>query len=114
MCEVRKQSKGFTQTSHAEDGKILHGNNGGSYNFQAKKDRNMELCCDADFCGNWRAETAHVDKSTAKSRTGYIITDAGCPVTWVSEMQTEVALSTTEAESIAMRKGLRTAIPMTD
>jgi len=53
-----------------------------------------------------------VDKSAAKSRTGYIITYAGCPVTWASKMQTEVVLSTTEAELIAMSEGLRTAILM--
>jgi len=59
-----------------------------------------------------RAETAYVDKSTAKSRTGYLITYAGCPVTWASKMQTEVTLSTTEAELIAISKGLRMAIPI--
>jgi len=53
----------------------------------------------------------HMDKSTAKSRTGYVIMYAGCLVTWASKVQTEVALSTTEAELIAMSEGLRTAIP---
>jgi len=54
----------------------------------------------------------HMDKSTAKSRTGYVIMYAGCPVTWASKIQTEVALSTTEAELIAMSEGLITAIPL--
>ena len=80
--------------------------------FDMRKGQNMELWCEADFCGNWRAEMADVDKSTAKSRTGYLITYAGCLVTWASKMQTEVALSTTEAELIAMSEGLRTAIPI--
>ena len=43
---------------------------------------------------------------------GYIITYAGCLVTWASKMQTEVVLSTTEAELIVMSEGLRRAIPM--
>ena len=34
--------------------------------FSIRKSQNMELWCDADFCGNWRAEMAHLDKSTAK------------------------------------------------
>ena len=80
--------------------------------FNVRKSQNMELWCDADFCGNWRAEMAYKDTSTAKSRTGYLIMYAGCPVTWASKMQTEVALSTTDAELIAMSEGLRTAIPI--
>jgi len=51
-----------------------------------------------------------VDRSTAKSRTGFIITYAGCPLTWSSKMQTEMALSTKEAKLIALSKGLWTAI----
>jgi len=33
-------------------------------------------------------------------------------VTWATKMQTEVALSTTEAELIVMSEGLRMAIPL--
>jgi len=55
---------------------------------------------------------AHVDKTTAKLRTGYFVMYAGCPVTWASKIQTEVALSTTEAELIVMSEGLRTAITL--
>jgi len=33
-------------------------------------------------------------------------------MTWASKMQTEVALSTTEAELIVMSEGLRMAIPL--
>jgi len=51
---------------------------------------------DADFAGTWSASTA--DKtSSVKSRTGYVITFASCPVLWCSKLQTEIALSTTEA-----------------
>jgi len=57
----------------------------------------LELWCDADFCGNWNQATAGNDRSTAKSRTGFIIMYAGCPLTWSSKMQTETALSTTDA-----------------
>ena len=72
----------------------------------------MELWCDADFCGNWSPETEGVDKTPAKSRTGYIITYVGCPLTWTSKLQTETALSTTEVDFIDLSEGLRTAIPI--
>jgi len=29
----------------------------------------LELWCDADVCGNWDPDIAHVDRATAKSRT---------------------------------------------
>ena len=52
------------------------------------------------------------DPRTAKSRTGYIITYAGCPVTWASKMQTEIALSSTEAEYIALSTAMREVKPL--
>jgi len=70
----------------------------------------LELWCNADFCGNWNQATAGIDRSTTKSRTRFIFTYAGCPITWSSKMQKETALSTMEAEFIALSEGLRTAI----
>ena len=62
---------------------------------------------DADFVGNWHRLHADVDPGTAKSRTGYVIMYAGCPVVWASRLQREVALSTTEAEYNALSESLR-------
>ena len=53
-----------------------------------------------------------MDPSTAKSRSGWIIFYAGCPVSWASKLQSQVALSTTEAEYIAMSQSLRDVIPV--
>ena len=36
---------------------------------------------------------------------------AGCPLTWCSKLQTEIALSTTEAEYIALSQSMREVIP---
>ena len=47
-----------------------------------------------------------------KSRTGFCLTLGGCPVIWVSKLQTEVALSTTEAEYIALSQSMRELIPL--
>ncbi len=67
---------------------------------------------DSDFSGLWNKEFAPVDPSTAKSRSGWIIFYAGCPVSWASKLQSQVALSTTEAEYIAMSQALRDVIPV--
>ena len=46
------------------------------------------------------------------SRTGYTIYYANCPVIWSSKLQTEIALSTTEAEYIALSQSLRDVLPL--
>ena len=65
---------------------------------------------DAAFAGEWNRDTAMEDPTTAKSRTGYVINYAGCPLTWSSKLQTEIALSTVEAEYIALSQSLREVI----
>ena len=45
------------------------------------------------------------------SRTGYAIYYAVCPVLWSSKLQIEIALSTTEAEYIALSSAMRDVIP---
>ena len=46
------------------------------------------------------------------SRTVFLIRYAGCPVIWSSKLQTEIALSTAEAEYIAMSQVLWEALPV--
>ena len=67
---------------------------------------------DANYAGNWRYKDAHVDPMTSKSRSGWIVCLAGAPITWASKMQTITALSTTEAEYIALSTSLREVIPL--
>ena len=74
--------------------------------------KSLEVFADADFSGNWYKDTAQHDASTVKSRTGFIIMYAGCPVVWCSKLQTQVTLSTTEAEYISLSHALREAIPL--
>ena len=75
--------------------------------------KKMELDCyvDADFAGLWKHESDQ-DPVCVKSRTGYVITLGGCPVIWVSKLQTEIALSTLEAEYIALSSSMRDLVPM--
>ena len=39
---------------------------------------------------------------------------AGCPVIWCSKLQTEIALSTTEAEYISLSQATRDVLPFMD
>ena len=72
----------------------------------------MECWVDAAHATEWNSKTASNDSNTARSRMGYLITYAGCPVHWTSKMQTEIALSTTEAEYIALSQSMREVLPI--
>jgi Reverse transcriptase (RNA-dependent DNA polymerase) len=62
---------------------------------------------DASFAGEWHKTIAEHDPNTARSRTGFILLYAGCPIIWCSKLQTEIALSATEAEYVALSQSLR-------
>ena len=66
--------------------------------LEPKVSKSFEVYAAADFCGNWHHPTARNNLSNAKSQTGYVILYAGCPIIWCSKLQTQIALSTTEAE----------------
>ena len=74
--------------------------------------KGMEIYADADFAGAWDPKLAGEDIDTARSRHGYIITYAGVPLLWKSQMQGEIALSSTKSEVIGLSAALRTAIPL--
>jgi hypothetical protein len=59
----------------------------------------------------WTRETAHL-RNSAVSHAGYVIMYCDCPVHWVSKLQSEIALSTTEAEYIALSMCLCDLLPM--
>jgi hypothetical protein len=66
---------------------------------------------DADFAGLWHQQHSHLRESVL-SHTGYIITYCGCPIHWVSKLQSEIALSTTESEYIALSMATRELLPL--
>ena len=68
---------------------------------------------DADFAGMYGYEKP-TDPACAKSCTGFVIVFAGMPVMWQSKLQTETALSTMEAEIIALAACMRELIPIMD
>ena len=54
---------------------------------------NIDCYVDADFAG-LHGRDPDRSPSSAKSRTGYIITLGGCPILWKSHLQSEISLST--------------------
>ena len=76
-----------------------------------RPDRKQGLTCyvDADFAGNWSSDQA-LDPRACLSRTGYVIFYANCPITWHSKLQSTIALSTTEAEYVALSTAMRDVI----
>ncbi len=70
----------------------------------------LELFVDADFAGGWSSGNVH-NPEVVLSQTGYAIMYAGCPIMRSSKLQTEIALSTTEAEYIVLsQKVLETSL----
>ena len=65
-----------------------------------------------DYASAWEPEGAGEDVNTAHSRQGYIVSYCGVPSFWKSQMQTEIALSSTEAEFIALATATKAAIPI--
>jgi hypothetical protein len=61
----------------------------------------FQVYVDADFGGLWDKDAAENNPVTSKSQTGYIVMYTDCPIIWGSTLQTEIALSTTEAEYLA-------------
>ena len=68
---------------------------------------------DADFAGMYGYED-NADPASVKSRTGFVITVANCPVLWVSKLQTKTALSTMEVEIVALAHSYRELFPIMD
>jgi hypothetical protein len=74
--------------AHTKDRGLVH-----------EPDKSMGIECydDADFAGGWNLATS-ADADNVMSRTGFVITYVNCPIYWASCLQTEIALSTAEAE----------------
>ncbi len=73
--------------------------------------KELEVYVDADFASSWDpADPGNADNIYL--RTEFVIRYASCPIFWQSKLQTEIALSTAEAEYIALSWALRETIPV--
>jgi hypothetical protein len=78
-----------------------------------KPSQNLDLDCyvDADFAGLWPYEDK-LDPVCVKSRTGFVLCIADCPIVWLSKLQDAIALSTQEAEYYALSYCMRSVLPL--
>ena len=91
--------------------KYLKGTRDKGLIINPNKHTGLEMFVDTDFSGNWKKEESHKIDS-ARSRYGYIIRYNSCPIIWNSQLQSEIALSSTESEYIGISHGLCDAIPI--
>ena len=93
--------------------RYLKGTRDQGYKIASKLEKKVDCYVDADFCGMWNnADDDGEDSTICRSRTGFVILFAGSPLLWSSKLQTETALSTTEAEYIALSQAMREIIPL--
>ena len=71
----------------------------------------MDCYADAYFSGLWGHEDPQ-DPICARSRTGFVVTFANCPLLWMSKLQTEIVLSTLHSESVALSHSVRALLPL--
>jgi hypothetical protein len=53
-----------------------------------------------------------MDPTSVRSHSGFLFTIGGCPISWVSKLQNETAMSTMEAEYVAMSTAVKDLIPL--
>jgi len=65
--------------------------------LQPKPDHSLNAYADADVSSQWHQAFSHLCNNSLYW-TGYVLIYCGCPICWTSKLQTEIALSTTEAK----------------
>jgi hypothetical protein len=91
----------------------LRGTKDRGLRFKPTSELKLDCYCDADFAGLYNVEN-HQDPVCVKSRTGFCLTLGDCLLLWVSKLQSEIALSMTKAEYIALYQAIRELLPMRD
>ena len=71
-----------------------------------KENLRVDMFCDADVAGLYSTEDK-IDPVSVKSRSGVLLTFGNVPILWSSKLLAEIALSTLEAEYIALSQGMR-------
>ena len=92
-------------------GKYIHGSIGNGMILYPMNNEGLEVYVNADFAGNWDP-TDTENRDTVRSRHGFNITYQGMQVSCKSQLQNEIALSTTESEYTGLSYALRDAIPL--
>ena len=81
--------------------------------YKPDKSQGVVVFVDASFAAEWDWDpNSPEEPASMLSRTGFVISVYGCPILWQSKLQTEIALSTTEAEYIALSQSMREVTPI--
>ena len=94
-------------------GRYLKGTIDKGLTLRPTEDLTLDCYPDADFGGLWNYESPQ-DPHSVRSRTRYVINLCNCPVIWVNKLQTAIALSTMEAEYIALSQACKDLFPIID
>ena len=78
-----------------------------------RDDFTLECCPDSDFAGLWGYEDAN-DPHCVRSRAGWVITLAGCPIVWSSRLIQLICLSSMESEYVSMSMAMKELLPAID
>ncbi len=92
-------------------GRYLLGTREKGIKYKIDLSKGLECYVDANFAGGWDQTDPH-NAHNLISCTGFVIKYADCPIYWSSKLQTKIALSTAEAEYIALSSALREVIPL--
>jgi hypothetical protein len=79
--------------------------------MKPNKNLSLDAYCNSDLAGLWHQEFSHL-RDSCPSRTSSIIILAGVPIHWSSKLQTEIAMSSTEAEYITLIQCCRALLPL--
>ena len=71
----------------------------------------IDAYVDSDFAGLALKEDRS-DPTSVKSRTGFVLNVANCPVVWSSKLQHQIATSSTHAEYIGLSSAMKEIIPL--
>ena len=93
-------------------GQYLKGTHDKGLTLNPTEDLTIDCYPDADFAGLWGYKDSQ-DPHCIHSHTSYVITQS-CPILWTIKLQTEIALSTMEAEYVALSTAGKDLFPIMD
>jgi hypothetical protein len=99
------------ETALLRIGQYLRGTMDKGLTLRPNNKLGIDCFVDADFAGLWSREDVQ-DPVSVKSRTGYVLCLSGCPVLWISKLQSDIALSTMEAEYNALSMAMKDLLPL--
>ena len=71
----------------------------------------MNINVDSDFAGLWPYEE-NQDPTSVKSRIGFVICIASCPIVWISKLFEDISMSTMEVEYSTLAMAMKSVLPL--